>query len=388
MFFSRKQSSSLILVIDVQSALVRGTLAHMRGTAHPEIILTSSVAIPYRPSGGSAFLMARATEAISMIATEALRYISERGTNAANASERLPKSISEVHFVLSAPWTVSQAKTLSLSFQTETAIQSSRILALMAEERAKMAIHAAEPLETVEEKIFDVKLNGYSVTEWEGVRAKEASISFVNSMAGQTTTARFIAALDRLSLPRACISFHSSLLLQYLAIRSLMPSRTSFLLLHVHDELTDIVIVEHGSCEFFGSYPTGSRSIVRSVAHAGHISHHAAESLIELASNDHLHRQTVSAVEKAADTWVQECRILCTEGQVGRPLPQNAIVSARQHEELFDAALERAYPNMRIETLGDDIFEPRISFGIRASHERIPALYVVAIHSIISDGKI
>lgn len=386
MFFSRRQPSSLILVIDVQSALVRGTLVHLKPRAHPEIVLTASIAIPYRPSGGSSFLMARATEAISMISSEALRYISDRSAELGQASEDMPHRIDAVHFVLSSPWIVSQAKTLSLSFQTETPIEASRILGILADERAKMESRSAEPLVAIEEKIFDVKLNGYSVTDWEGVRAKEASVSFVNSMAGQSTIARFTQAAERLG-PTVKAHFHSSLLLQHIAIRSLMPLRTSYLLLHVHDELTDVVIVDRGSCQFFGSYPTGTRSIVRSVAHAAHVSQHAAESLIALSSEGHMRSGSSPAVDKAADAWLQECRILCAEGQFDRPMPPNAIVSARDHEDLFGAALVRAYPSMRIEPLSDDIFEPQVSFGMRAEHSRIPALYVIAIHSIVSAGN-
>ena len=394
MFFSRKPASSLILIIDVQSALVRGTLVNIRSRRHPEIVLTSSVVIPYRPSGGSAFLMTRAIEAISMISTEALRYISERASDPERASEALPRSIDAVHFVLSSPWIMSQAKTLSLSFQSETDIDAERILGLMADERAKLLSRSTEPLIPVEEKIFDVKLNGYTVTDWEGVKAKDVSVSFVSSFAGQTTIARFSEATDRLGLSADKISFHSSLLLQYIAVRSLMPNRMTYLLMHVHEELTDVVIVDRGACEFFGSYPTGTRTIARSIAHMAHVSNHAAQSLVEISSVGHAKGAALGsaamrpdAVIKTADAWLQECRILCAEGQSNRPFPANAIISACAHEAFFIDTLSNAYPNMHIEAMSDDIFEPRVSFGIKADHARMPTLYAIAIHSIIEPSN-
>jgi cell division ATPase FtsA len=61
-----------------------------------------------------------------------------------------------------------------------------------------------------------------------------------------------------------------------------MRERDTYTLIHAHGELSDVVVVVRGACVFFGSYPTGIRSIVRAVAEATKTDEEAADSFLAL----------------------------------------------------------------------------------------------------------
>lgn len=103
MFLSSSQGE-LTLLIDVQSSVVRGSLVHLRPGAIPSVLYTRNVAIPYKPNGGSSYLIKMALRAVEEIVQAIRANLQSDATD-----ENLPKRISSVHFILSSPWVVSQA---------------------------------------------------------------------------------------------------------------------------------------------------------------------------------------------------------------------------------------------------------------------------------------
>ena len=208
MLFSGSQNE-LMLVIDVQSSIVRGSLVHVRAAAVPAILYSHDVMIPFKQGGGSTYLIQMALRAVEEI-VQASRARIQSESN----PDEIPKHISSVHYVLSSPWVVSQAKTLSMVFKEETMISRAYVSGMIWEERAKMTANAADDIRVIEEKVFDVRLNGYSVASWESRHTKELGISFVVSIAGGRMIDKFIESVSGLVRHTDHVFFHSSLFLQ------------------------------------------------------------------------------------------------------------------------------------------------------------------------------
>ena len=114
MFFSHKYGT-LNLVLDLQSSVVRGALVEMREGKSPLVLFTYDVAIPYRSNSGSEYLIKATLNAVNEVINETLKHLHIR-----SSVEKIPKKISEINYVLSSPWIISQARTLSLVFKKNT----------------------------------------------------------------------------------------------------------------------------------------------------------------------------------------------------------------------------------------------------------------------------
>lgn len=371
-----------MLIIDVQSSVVRGALVHSHQSGIPSIIYTHDVSIPYKPHTGSSYLIKMVLRGIQEI-NEAVR--SNLSVSAASGS--IPGKVSSVHFVLSSPWVVSQAKTISLSFKDDTSINRAFIADVVAGERKKMSANA-DDIRVIEEKVFDVRLNGYSVSSWESRHTRELGVSFVVSIAGGRMIDKFIQEVSSVVHKTNRIHFHSSIFLQHLGIQKTMPRSDSYALIHVHGELTDVALVREGFCTFFGSYPFGVQHIIRTVASEMKTSEANAESMLDLVMKkdvDTAHaRKEAQIIANMKQGWVSELKKLLKTSPTPEAIPAKVIISARLHEEFFMESFRLAYPRSTPEHLDIENILPYVSYGTHADRLRLTGLYVAAIHTLIS----
>lgn len=379
MFFSKK-NGELILVLDVQSSIVRGTLVHKKEEEIPVILFTYSFNIPYKSNVKSGYLVRSALQGVEKIVHEMAKHIHIR-----SRAEEIPKKISSVHFVLSSPWVVSQAKTLKASFNQDTAINNAYIRDVISQERMNLSGNNKEDIRIVEEKVFDVRLNGYSVTSWKNIHTRALEISFVVSVAGGRMIDRFVRACDYM-VHRDKVYFHSSLFLQHLGIERVVPNSSSYTLLHIHGELTDVALVHNNSCTFFGSYPFGVQSIIRNISLETKTDEKAAESLLNIFVQGHLdstHADNEMKIMKNMDErWINEFKKLVKTSSTPDIIPNHVLISAHSHQDFFEEIFEEAYPGKIIETLTIDRMTGQIIFDSHADRLLLPALYVIAINNL------
>ncbi|MEN9524429.1 MAG: hypothetical protein RL536_498 [Candidatus Parcubacteria bacterium] len=380
--FSSKKTGELILIIDVQSSIVRGTLVHMEKVATPTVLYTHNVRIPYKPRAQSGYIIKAALHAISETVTETGRFLQAIVTT---ANHNIPHKISKVHYVLSSPWIVSQAKTLKLTFPEPKKVNKSYILGLISDERSKLGGSNQDDIRVIEEKVFDVRLNEYSVQNWDGRKTTDLEVSFVVSVAGGRMIDRFTDNCDHL-VKRGSVQFHSSLFLQHLGIGKVMSDSSSYALLHVHGELTDIAIIRSNSCIFFGSYPFGTHSIMRTIARETKTDEQSAESTLTLSEKGQLdatHAQKeLSIISDMEHGWIGELRKLLMTSSVLDSLPRHIIISAHSHEDFFIKSFNAAYPDHKLQILTMESIIPFVKFDSNAEQLRLTGLYVIAIHSL------
>jgi hypothetical protein len=378
MFFSGSKDK-LILIIDVQSSIVRGTLVLSQHGAIPRIVNTHSIAIPYKPTAGSAYLIKMALKAVEEVVRDARMY-----TEAHKHNEHFPNKISCVHYVLSSPWIVSQAKTLSVTFKQDTVISQAYITGMIWEERAKMTSNTADDVRIIEEKVFDVRLNGYSVASWESRHTRDLGVSFIVSIAGGRMIDKFIDECRDIVRADA-IKFHSSLFLQHLGIQTVVPGSSSYGLVHAHGELTDVAVINQRSCTFFGSYPYGVHTMVREMAAKMKTTDDSAESTITMILKGDLDtsraKKESEILDELGKKWIDNLKKLLA-GDSTHALPAHIIVSSRAFDELFMRILKSAYPEAKLEMLSLDQLAPHVHFDPSVDRLRLSALYALAVHSL------
>lgn len=381
MFFSHT-NGRLVLILDVQSSVVRGTLVHMREAGQvPLVIYTRETPIAYKAHARSGYLVKNALRAIDDTIQDTLIHLHARRSG----GQDIPHTISAVHYVLSSPWIISQAKTLAMSYDKRRIIDRAYINKLIADDRSKLVSDTVENVRIIEEKIFDVRLNGYSVPGWEGQSTDKLEVSFVASVAGGRMIDHFTRACDR-AVHHGHVYFHSSLFLQHLGLGAVIHDYSSYALIHVHGELTDVALVHADSCTFFGSYPFGINSIIRTIARETKTDDYTAESLLNMFTEDRLDpahtEKELAIVRHMGDGWIGEFRKLLKASPTPDALPRHVIMSAHSHEDFFIKDFARAYPASSIELLTMDIISPLVAFDTYTERLRLTGVYVIAIHSI------
>jgi len=355
----------LILTLEIQSTLVRGSLVWFKAGAPPEIIFSDERSVPYQPD----MTTGRFVQATVKALNESVDAVMERFSAARRERkpDGFPRHIDEAHYILSSPWIVCQARTLSVDLGRPTRITPSKVRELLEAERAKLALSAEGPTDIVEEKIFEVRLNGYSIAAWQDKEVQSLEISYALGLAGSGALARFEQACER-AVSKRKVRFHSSLLLQYVGLRASMPERDTYTLIHAHGELTDVVAVVRGSCVFFGSYPMGIRSVVRAVAEATKTDIQTADSFLSLYSEKRLEQSKADAVapdmNKIGADWVRQFRGLLDQGKASVARSADILVVARAHGAYFTEALRQADPQAKVE--GKQIDESLYARAIRS----------------------
>ena len=379
-FFSSKPKSSLSLIIDIQSSVVRGSLILAYPKQPPHIIWTSDVVIPYRADGGSSYLVETMIKAVETVSQSARVFVHDT-----HAHGTIPGHISHAHCVLSSPWISSQARTVNQQFEKDTKITRAHIHNIIQDERMNLLKSSSDVMMGIEEKIFDVRLNGYSIEKWENNVVRSLEVSFAISVASKRITGSILEAVKRSAAHGSKIDFHSSLLLQHMAMSSSLSIAGSYLLIHVHGELTDIVAVDNQSCVLFGSYPIGVRTIIRQLSLELNLSDSTIDStlgLYETGQFDPLHASVdVQNIQRALSLWT-ESSLKITSLIPSNRKPTHAIISSRSHEVLFKNNFSSAYPNIKTDILPSEEILKLATFDPQIEKFRLTVLYAIAIHSL------
>lgn len=383
MFSSNKIDNKLVLILDVQSSVVRGSLVILNTKYHPQVIFTYSSNINFKAGSEDALLIKATLLGIKDAIQSTLRFIHHK-SNFVNY-QGVHRKVSAVHYVLSSPWIVSEAKILSKRFEKDTEITQKYICDLIDKDRADLAQNSSEPLVVIEQKIFDVRLNNYSIIDWEHKETKALDVSFTVSVAGKRMIEHFI---DQCSdLVRASkVSFHSSLLLQYMGIEKVLEPGQNYCLVHIHGDETDVSVIKQKSCIFFGSFSMGVRTVIEKVASLTNNGKQAAESLLVLYTGEKLeteqNRKNIESIQNAGSEWFKELKKVLTGSGFDIKPPMSVIVTAWSHDDFFVKVLKDSVLGVPVYLLSIDDLLTKVSFGEFSEKRRLIALHAIAIHSL------
>jgi cell division ATPase FtsA len=375
------QKQSLILILDVQSALVRGSLVCMNGNARSRVVYSTETYFPYHKDKGTTHHIDAIIKGIEETVHECLVQL-HRG----QLGKDIPHAVDQVHYVLTSPWIISRAQTVNVKFDTETKISMEKVSAAIADQRSSILNGSDTSFEIIEEKVFDVRLNGYQMSDWHGRKAHSMEISFALSIAGSQTIRQFRDACAH-AVSHDRVVFHSSLLLQHIAIQELLSNAKNYSLIHIHGELTDVVQVAQGVCTIFGSYPIGSNTCVRTGAEQLRLSSQSADSTISLYEHGQLDsahgKSTHAALHKIQHGWAIELEKMLSKAGSDLSLKGSLIISAHAHELFFTDALKTIPHHGTVERLDIDLMQTHLIFEGQHRNSRMTGLYVTALRNLI-----
>ena len=382
MFSSHKVDHKLVLILDVQSSIIRTSLLVV-GDAIPKVIFTHSVETKNSEEKDDNLLIRSTLKAIHESVQACMRFV-HHGENFSDYGH-IKKKIDSVHYILSSPWIVSEAKMITKQFEKDTSISEKYVYDLIDEDREKI-LKSGQGLEVIEQKIFDVKLNSYTVTDWKNKPTRTLDVSFTVSVASSKMVAFFIDEFRHI-VNHHKIFFHSSLLLQYIGIEKVLEPGQNYCLIHIHGNETDASIILKKSCIFFGSFSFGVKDFVQKLADKTSNAYQAADSLLSLyvgqKLDQSLNDNTVNIIKDIANEWLTDLKKTLAVQKFEIKPPMSVIVTASLHDDCFVKVIRDTHPQVSVYVLSVDDLLSRVSFDRFAERGRLVALYAIAIHSLL-----
>jgi hypothetical protein len=263
------------LIIEIQSGLVRGVIVK-KGSHKPEILARYSI-----PINSLDKTSAHLTKSMLKAVSEVAKHLTHK------------HHVESVHVVLSSPWALSHSKAVEMNFDKNTTVNQKMILDIVDEDNNKKKSH--QDLTYIEKKIFEVKLNGYVVHNYENKPARKLEVSFATTLGSQELLNKIFISLEK-AFKVNIIQYHSGLLLDYISLGTFFANRNDYVYIHAHSELTDIVVVKSSICKNISSFPNGTSSLVEKIP----------ESLLSMINKDAITKTEYNRLSPRLNSYFDE----------------------------------------------------------------------------------
>ncbi len=327
-FAASKLAKGRSILLDIQSGLVRGAFVefHHGQPAKIDTVITRS--IPSIPISDDS---SRMTNDILKVVGDVFKMLT--------TDSRFGKA-DTIHYILSSPWIFSESKSIKVDYGKETRITQSLIDNLIKEQMSKNTF--SDDTQHVEVKVCEIKLNGYVMEEFEGKSARILEVFLYNSFGSKAFFDKLTLLIQRIAYIKKH-EYHSALLLQYSALRLLDHKNQDYIYIHVHSELTDVVVVKNGLCKHTSSFPFGTITLLRKISEATNQSVEASDSLLTLYQSDKLENTEKDNAKKVIDPllikWSDSCIQSLSEVFGTIYIPKTVFLSVHSHFEVFKTAL-------------------------------------------------
>ena len=327
-FFSNKNRETKSIVLDIQSGLVRGALVeHLEdGQKNITSVITRSISSKTHIMNAE-----HLTKRVLKLISEVVEQITKETGN---------HKISKIDYILSSPWIFNELKTSIVKYDKETSISSKTVSDLIEAQQKKDSNNT--DIIQIEQKIFDIKLNGYTATTFDGKSVHSLEISFSKSYSSKVFLDKVYSTVDKYIHSKKH-TLNSALFLQYTAMRELISDKSEYIYIHIHDELTDVVIVKDGLCKHMASFPFGIQTLLRKISSSTKNSIEMSDSILSLYQGKKLDGAEQVKIEKIIKSLLQAWSNLFTQSFEKTfevtSVPRTVYLSSHSHFDIFKEAL-------------------------------------------------
>lgn len=332
---SSNKKGQLEIVLEIESTLAKSSLVLFKNESAPYVLFSVQKEFGYKHGAGSSHLVKEMSNAVKEVIDHTIKNLKTR-----TSSDSIPTHISGVHCVMSSPWIVPHARNINITFAKKTKISHSFMQKILQGERFKLVPDLNLGVEVVEEKVFDVRLDGRSLTTWYDMKASDLTISFILSIAGAKVIHNILEACSHV-VNKDRIKFHSSLILQYIALNHELAGYTHHSIAHIHGEMTDVAMINHGDCVFLASYPMGKNNIVREAVVKSGRNINQTKSILSLAEKGHLDeshsKKDWAVIRETTGKWSTMLKKILADQK--EDSPETVLIFADEHKDLFIQSL-------------------------------------------------
>lgn len=169
------------------------------------------------------------------------------------------------------PWYASQIRTAKMSRPTPFVVSKTivddmiaRELKAFEDEEISAKTGTTEALRAIDSKVIQVKLNEYPHNDPIGLSVRELELSIFISVAPERTLSMIEEVIERKF--HAPIRFSSFLLASFLVTRDFFSNMSSYILVDVGGEVSDVSLVRDGTLFQTVSFPHGCNFVLRKLS--------------------------------------------------------------------------------------------------------------------------
>lgn len=270
------------------------------------------------------------------------------------------KRVSKIHIVFSSPWILSKTKVASFQFPKPVHVDKHMLNTIISEEQTALRKLFPFDVDMIEQKIFEVKVNGFPVKTKKPGPAMTLSVANSVSVVSKRILKKVSDTVER-HFHTSKVSFHSASLLSFISMRYIRPDLENGIFIHVHGECTDITIFVKGVPLHFASLTYGLYSFYRALAERLGTTFDLAQSKVNLYEKGDLstaeHKKMGLLVTEELLGWYDEVLKLIFQYDRIDELPLHIIVHSSKQTKLFEMTLADQNRHSKISRLPEEITE-------------------------------
>lgn len=218
----------------------------------------------------------------------------------------------KVYAVLSAPWYVSQTRTILYNKKPSFVVTEKLITELTKKEtdffKESLATQIEGEAYIIENTTQTITLNGYSLHDPIGKRAEEMRISLFISLSPRHVIDAIHEEVEQVYRLKK-IQFSSGGACAFVALRDSFPNEDSFMIVSVGSEVTDVILIKDHTLSTSFTFPKGTHSVYRMIASSLSLDVGEAKTRVLLCENGHasteMTRMISPLLEGAKNEWTE-----------------------------------------------------------------------------------
>ncbi len=272
-----------LLIIDIGNGTVGGALLALSKNTKPNIAYTVRLplSILETPDPG------RLVEDLPLLVGEVLTDVLREGIKKAGE-----KKISGVLVSFSSPWFVLKTKHLQLTQDRPFLISQEFLDDIVGKEERvftddlKKGSTSGGEFKVIEKSIVHTKINGYIIENNIGQKTKSFD-AFLCLSAIEKNVADSVldSILKHVNVSRHDILLHTFPLISFSILRDMYPGNSSFILMDISADVTDLTLVNNNVIEKSVSFPSGKNFIIRQLAKSTGATYDIALSMLHQFNN-------------------------------------------------------------------------------------------------------
>lgn len=299
----RAGKESYSLVFNIGSGSISGGIIKFTEKVGVDIVYYAKEMIPFQQKVSvpkHLYLMkSTLTTLAHKIQSEGLKGISTKKDESV--------SLDRVFYVFSSPWSVSQTKTIRIKEPKAFKVTADYLKRVIEEQGKKFQSNVLKSGKTIEKKIIQMKVNGYTVNDISNIFTNDLEISLFFTVVPEEILHIIEEAVSQV-FDIKNIWCHSSTLSILSVVKNLFPQKEDYICLDISEEITDIAIVKDNIMTSSVSIPSGRNYFIRELSRVLKVSKEIADSMIKMhcaKNNNELASLKLSvAIDTISKSWL------------------------------------------------------------------------------------
>jgi hypothetical protein len=348
-FFSfRKKESSLSLVFDIRDTSITVAVAKFYFDNKPEIFSCQNFKINFsKPINYDKYIsvLLKTMEDSVVSVTRDLVKVGNK------------ERISNYYMFFGSPWCISQSKVIRIEKDRPFLIDEKLLRQVLSKEEENLIQRIDSSSEeknwmVMEEKIIQLKLNGYKVNKIYDRKAEKVEMEFLVSFIPKEIQ-------DKINEPlRSKIkeNSNSTILSSFSFLRDLFLDKNDFIYFDINESITDLYIVRGDVLEGVSSFPIGQSDIIKEISAKSNLSIDIITSKINIKYQGNCDEKTSdevdSLIENGFKLWFENFNSTISKMSSPINLPNNIFVVANSSiSKIFAEKMVKDSLDKKIELL-------------------------------------